>query len=188
MITQQTAEAKLRELVLYVASRCEPHAFFGKIKLNKILFFSDMNAYLRQGSGVTNIPYLRRQFGPVPKGIDRLIQDLEAKREAVVHVRAMPDLTEQKRVVALRQPDLSGFSADHIAIVNEVIEWMRPMSAHEVSELTHNLVGWRVARSDEEIPYSTALLPESPLELTPDEVDYGVKLGQKIAQRAISAR
>lgn len=45
MLENNTSEQKLTQLVLYVAERCEKHDLFGMVKLNKVLFFSDRNAY-----------------------------------------------------------------------------------------------------------------------------------------------
>ena len=185
--TNITPEMKLKELILYVARRCERHHFFGTIKLNKILLYSDWNSYLRRGRGVTGVPYLKDIFGPVPKGMKAMVDTMEADKDAVVLHRPMADLTIQDRVVARREPVLTMFDPDDIAIVNEVIDWIRPMTARKVSDLTHTWVGWNVAHFGEEIPYSAALIPDSPIPLTPAEIDCGISLGQKIAERASSA-
>jgi hypothetical protein len=185
--TTATPEMKLKELILYVAQRCERHHFFGTIKLNKILLYSDWNSYLRRGQGVTGIAYVKDIFGPVPRGMSLLVERMEADRDVVVLHRPMADLTIQDRVVARREPVLSMFDPEDIAIVNEVIDWIRPMAARKVSDLTHKSVGWNTTHFGEEIPYSAALIPDSPIPLTPEEIDCGVALGQKIAERALSA-
>lgn len=172
---------KLGELVLYVADRCQTHELFGKIKLNKILFYSDVNAYSRRGRSITGVAYVKHQFGPVPSGIDVVIQDLSDDRAAVVRVRDMPDLTEQKRVVPLRKPDLTRFTAEEIAIVNEIIDWMRPMSARQISDLTHETAGWCAARMGETIPYAAAaLVPDRPIPLTEEERAHGQELARRL--------
>lgn len=186
-MTKAPVESKLKELMLYVAQRCEKHTLFGTIKMNKILFFADMNSFLRRGFGVTGVGYVKKQFGPVPKGIDALIEQMKANGEASVQNRQMPDLTSQKRLVALRKPNLEVIDSESLAIVDDVLEWMRPMTANEISELSHKSIGWTVARHGEDIPYATALLPDAPIPLSPEEVDYGLRLGQKIAERVSSA-
>lgn len=181
------SNSKIKELTLYVAQRCETHQLFGTIKLNKILFFSDVNAYLRRGESITGSKYEKREFGPVPERMREHIDELVAKRDAVVVERDMPNMTQQRRVVAVTKPDLSSFSAEDISIVNEVIEWMQPMTAHEISELSHRSVGWDVARMGETIPLATAIIPEMPLSLTPNELMAGARLAEQLAGQAIGA-
>ncbi len=48
-------EAKLVELILYIADKCENDPHFGKTKLNKILFFSDMLYYGFFGNAITGV-------------------------------------------------------------------------------------------------------------------------------------
>lgn len=174
-------QTKRKELVLFIARRCVTHQLFGKIKLNKILFFSDMNAYTRLGTSITGFEYEKREFGPVPRTIDGLIESMCADGSATVVSRDMPNFTAQKRVTPLREPDLSDFTAQEIALVDEVIEWMRPMTAKEISELSHQAVGWEVARMGETIPYSTALIPLHPIPLTEKEKARAMALAQSLA-------
>ncbi len=50
-------DIKLRELVLYLATLSEGDATFGKVKLNKLLFYADFNAYLKFGKPITGHEY-----------------------------------------------------------------------------------------------------------------------------------
>ncbi len=176
-----TNQTKRKELVLFIARRCVTHQLFGKIKLNKILFFSDMNAFTRLGTSISGFEYEKREFGPVPRTIDTLIEQLQADGSATVYERDMPNLNVQKRVTPLREPDLTGFSAQEIAIVSDVIEWIRPMSAKEISELSHEAVGWEVARMGETIPYATALIPPHVIPPTQKERARALELAQNLA-------
>ncbi len=63
-----------------------------------------------------------------------------------------------ERLVALDRPDLSRFTAEQIAIVDEVISWLRSNNAAEVSDRSHALLAWQVAEDDEEIPLEAAFV------------------------------
>ena len=52
---------KLRELVLYIAVLSEGDPAFGKVKLNKLLFFADFTAYLSFGKPITGHEYQKTQ-------------------------------------------------------------------------------------------------------------------------------
>lgn len=161
--------ATLRELVLYVARRCEQHHLFGIVKLNKILFYADRSAFVRKGATISGVEYVKAINGPVPDGMSALIEKMTKEGALVEIERDMPDGTIQRRPIAIERENLSKLDAEDIATVEEVIEWMRPMSAHRVSELTHELAGWTAARFGEKIPHGTAYVPEAPISLTDDE-------------------
>lgn len=171
-----TNTTKLQELMLHVARQCVTHQLFGTIKLNKILFFADMRAFAETGNTITGADYEKREFGPVPLGVTEEIDQLVADKAAVVYPRAMPDLTTQKRLTPLRDANLSAFTAQEIAFANDVIEWMRPMSAEQISELSHESVGWEAARMHEVIPPGTALIPRRPIPPSAEEIAFAEQL------------
>jgi len=182
MSRSNTSEQKLTQLVLYVAERCEKHDLFGMVKLNKVLFFSDRNAYIRLGKTITDGHYVKKSFGPVVEDFDALIDRLEENRIVAVYERKMPDLTAQKRVVALRRPNLSEFTGEEIAVVEDVIDWMRPMTANEISELSHESVGWEVARINEPIVFSTALISKRTRALSKGEQQHALALAKRMTE------
>lgn len=181
--TGTTNRNKLSELVLYVAGRCERHEFFGTIKLNKILFYADMNAYKRTGATITGADYRKNLFGPEPVGIEPMIEQMRQNRDLEVVERPMPDLTTQERVLQLRTPDLSLFSAEEIATVNDVIDWVRSMSANAISDLTHDLPAWKAARMGEIMPPKALLVPSRPLPLTDREWTRAERIAARVVQQ-----
>ncbi len=46
---------KLRELVLYIADKCEEDRTFGAVKLNKILFYADFISFAEYGEPITGV-------------------------------------------------------------------------------------------------------------------------------------
>src|ERR1041384_212988 len=98
-------EHKFRELVLYIADRCQDDPRFGATKLNKILFYADFLHYGESGTPLTGATYRKLEHGPAPKQLlptqTKLVSDGSAalsKRERYGYV--------QKRIVALRDADL----------------------------------------------------------------------------------
>lgn len=157
---------KFEELILYVARECESDSKCGSTKLNKILFYADFAAYRKLGASISGQEYQKLQFGPAPRQIVPTIEALGARgacawAERNYHGYAL------KKLLALREPDLSHFSGEEIDIVRDVIEELRPFSAKEVSDLSHDFIGWRVAEPGETIPYDTVWL-EEPIEMTKD--------------------
>jgi hypothetical protein len=60
----------------------------------------------------------------------------------------------QKRLIALRKPNLDIFSAHEIDIVNQVIHALWDKTAEEVSKSTHGLV-WHIYNNHDLIPYES---------------------------------
>jgi hypothetical protein len=149
-------DQKFRELILYIARESERDEHFGATKLNKILFYSDFWAYRK-------LPVVRK---------------MEDHGDCVLAEREYFGRT-QKILLASREPDLSLFSGTEIAIVRDIIERLQGLNATDVSELSHQFIGWQLAEEGEDIPYSTALLghPRPP---TPAEIEYGKKLAEEM--------
>ena len=48
---------------------------------------------------------------------------------------------------------------DEKEVIIEVLDFLKPMTAKEVSDLSHEEVGWILAQDGETIPYETAWIP-----------------------------
>jgi uncharacterized phage-associated protein len=171
-------DRKFRELILHVARESEQDEHFGATKLNKILFYSDFWAYRKLGQSITGQQYQKLDKGPAPRRLLPIVRKMEARGDCVLAEREYFGRL-QKILLALREPDLSLFSGAEIAIVHQVLERLRGLSATEVSELSHQFIGWQLAEEGEDIPYSTALLGQ-PRPPTPAEIEYGKKLAEEL--------
>lgn len=150
-------EEKLGELLLYIAKRCSGDAAFGATKLNKILFFSEFEAYRDLGSAITGVPYQNLELGPAPRRLlpvqTRLIDSGFARLDHIPTPTGM-----QKRLVPLREPNLGSFSDHELELVDRVIERLRSRNASQASQDSHEEVGWLATSTGETIPYHMALL------------------------------
>ena len=154
-------EPKLRELLLYVAGRCEDDPDFGAIKLNKILFLADFGAYAQTGKPISGAEYEALELGPAPKLLKPIRDDLASNNDLIV--RRQPRFGHfQHRIIPLREPDLSMFSGVEIAIVDAIIELCQGETGKDLSEFTQGMYGWQIAEYREVIPYSTVFLSSNP--------------------------
>lgn len=154
-------ERKLAELILYVSAKCADDANFGAVKLNKILFQADSAAYVLLGKPITEADYAKHEHGPCPRNLIQIRDALEQAREIAVQreLRYLPsgwvDNMPMTRVVPLRDPDLTLFSSEEIALVGAVIDSNRGLSGRDLSEWTHGLPGWLTAEMFETISLDT---------------------------------
>jgi hypothetical protein len=150
-------DAKLKELIIFIASRSEDDPNFGSTKLNKLLFFADFLAYMRLGRAITSQPYFRPPNGPAPRRMKPIVDQMVDERTLAIQDRDRYGRT-QKVPIALRDADLTRFSPEEVAIVTEVLAVLRNKNAKGVSSLSHRFAGWRFAKDRETIPYEVALV------------------------------
>src|SRR5882724_1758220 len=59
-------EEKLKNLLLYILSRCGGKPNVGETVIYKLLYFIDFDSFEMRSESVTGMQYKKLQFGPVP--------------------------------------------------------------------------------------------------------------------------
>lgn len=162
METQKFDQRKFAELVLYIAGKSEVDPRFSTVKLNKILYYADFNAYRRLGHSITGAEYRKLNEGPSPREMLSTRKIMLDSQSIKIEFRQYFNGVHQ-RIIALNEPDISVFSADELGIVDETISVLWSMSARQASDLSHTEIGCKVARPGEAIPYQTAWLSSDPI-------------------------
>jgi len=150
---------RFRELIVYISQKSVTDPSFGAVKLNKILYHADFRAFERFGVPITGVRYFRLPQGPAPRSL--LVVRRQLASEGVIEVQER-DLGQgyiQHRTVALRDPILTFFSGDELALVDEVIGELWQQNAREVSDASHD-VRWRVLQHKDPVPYEFAYLSD----------------------------
>lgn len=156
-------EQRFRELCLYICEKCATDPKFGATKLNKILYFSDFLAFARFGEPITGFEYQREKNGPVPKRLVPIRNEMIRSGELAVQPVKLVSGRVQQRSVNLREPRLSIFTPEQIALVDSIIEQFWGLNADEVSDFSHQMVGWKIAEPGESIPYESVFVSAEPL-------------------------
>jgi len=161
---------KYKELVLYICEKCDS-VKLGAIKLNKVLWFSDLLAYVKWGEPITGERYVKRQFGPAPYGILSVLEELQG--EGALTVKSLDFYGYQKtHYIPERSADLSQFTVDELSLVDGMIGFVCDSNtALSISELTHDHI-WEIAENGEEIPHY-AVFASVPGEITEADIDWG---------------
>lgn len=168
-------DKRLRELIIYIAGRCLTNEFFGTVKLNKILFHSDFRAFRKYGKPITGQKYKKDERGPVPVHIKPVQMEMEKRHDILVIEEEVYGLI-QRRVVPLRQPDLTVFTGQDIAVVDEIIKELWNKTATQVSAESHG-IQWNTRVMNDPIPYEAAYLSDEPI--TPAEIERTAALHSK---------
>jgi len=171
--TPKPNEKKFQEMLIYVAARSEADESVGAVKFNKLLFNADYIAYGLYGRAISGVEYQRLPNGPAPRRMIPVTEDLK-KEGAIAKSKRTWMGTEQHRILALRDADLSEFSAAEIDILNNVIQGHWGVSGTRMSRQSHEFLGWKLAKEGETIPYQAVFLSDRLL--TESESAYALEL------------
>lgn len=160
-------DRKFEEMILYVARESQEDHRCGATKLNKILFYADFLAYHKLGRPITGQVYQKLERGPAPKRVVPVVDGMVGRGLCAWADRSYFGFP-LKKLLALREPDVSVFSAAELDIARTVISELWALNAAEVSDLSHRFVGWQASDIGEEIPYETVFVDE-PRPLTSEE-------------------
>ena len=186
-------DGKLAELTLYVAAKCGLDQHYGVLKLNKILFYADFTAFKVHGRSITGAQYRKYPHGPAPACMKYLRHKLVDNHDAYEYLNPLPAVNAdgepiaEKRLLAIKKPELDAFTPEQIAIVDSMIEWLRPLTGHQASELSHRHPGWRLAGMEEEIPYCSALIPDEQGPLSAADFKRASAVAERFESGAIQA-
>lgn len=161
---------KFKELVVYLsaASGQARDEGFGMVKLNKLLYRADFEAYRLLGHAITGETYEKQEFGPVARDLPIVLDELAAAgrlRWLLVprgrHRRKVPIVTEDPNAVA----DMSLFSADERKVIADTLSALAVHGGKGASEWSHEeSAGWNVAHElGEAIDYSTTFVSTAPI-------------------------
>ena len=155
---------RLREMILYVAERCAEAKYFGAVKLNKIIWKADFDAYAARRKPITGREYRRRYFGPAL--LEMLPVHREMQREGLIRVdlRDFGDGYVEQRTIALEEPDLRWFDQDDLSFVDAAIQYYWEKTGTEASDDSHG-AAWRTRKDNDPMSYELAFLSDQPLDL-----------------------
>ena len=170
---------KFRELVVYIAERCQDDPMFGAVKLNKILYYADFSAFRELRAPITGATYRKMSEGPAPKELSQARESLiDSGRLRVEECSYFGH--RQKRLVVQdeAQANTGLFAPGELRIVDEVIAFFWGKSAREVSDYSHREPGWSLAQEREAIPYQTAYLSGDPIDQ--DTEEHALKIAEEL--------
>lgn len=148
---------KFAEMVLLVAGRLQDDRAGGATKLNKVLFFAEFTHLRRHHRVISGCEFQKLPHGPAPRQLLPIRQKLIDSGAA--------ELVEedflgrpQHRLVPSRAAHLEVFTDEEMQTIEDVLDQLAGMTGTQVSELSHQEPGWRLAEVSETIPFATAFL------------------------------
>lgn len=169
---------KFENLILYICEKSAGDHYFGRTKLNKLLYFADFGHFRERGQSISGEQYMAIQNGPVPRHmvgtLDKMKRDGILREDEIDIGLAHP----MQRPVATQTTDMSAFSSGEIAYVDEMLAKYARMTGTELANLSHSEPGYRAASYKETIEYGTSYLPPY-VTITPALVERTNELAQR---------
>ncbi len=168
---------KFVELVVHIAEQLHDDCAGGATKLNKILFFVEFSHLRRHHQVISGCEFQKFPHGPVPRQMAAVRRQLIESGSAKL-VKQNYYGYPQERLIPLRGADLELFTNQEMQTISDVLVKVADMTAAEVSNLSHQELGWRLTRDGEVIPYAAAFLGSRQIQ-TPTSA----RLSESVAQR-----
>ena len=147
------------ELIIYLASKLKSKPTYGKVLLEKSLYFCDSMSFLKFGKPITDFKYIKQEFGPTPEpGKYLAVRDKLVTAGTLTVLKEQYYKTFQDKFIANRTADIDVFDKNEIVLIDEVIDWCGDQNATDISNYTHDSLAWQLAGNYEELPFFTFLL------------------------------
>ena len=149
---------KYKALVHYICCTCYDPNKLGTVKLHKILWLTDMLAFLNFNKPVTNETYIKKEYGPFSSHLKDIVKELESEKLLSVREIEWAAGKKKREFIASGDPEKSLFSSEEIRLVNDIRDYVcEDHTAGSISELTHDDI-WKMASLNEQIPYEAILV------------------------------
>lgn len=132
---------------------------FGRVKLNKIIWKADFDAFAERGVPVTGRAYQRLPFGPALKEMKPLLREMQTAGLLAEDPTDFGEGVVEYRLVALADPDLSKFTDSDLHFVNRSIEHYFNMTGDEASDDSHG-AAWKSRSNHDPMPYQSSYLSD----------------------------
>lgn len=140
---------KIEATISYIAEQV-PNLF--KVKLMKMLWYSDVMAFIQYGRSITGMVYKHEAMGALPIGHYSLmnLENLNVREEVSLNYDSMFHIYPSKNM------DYSILNNEERAILNKVIAKFKDYKASDIVNYMHEEKAYKETAPGEIIPYSLA--------------------------------
>ena len=164
---------KLEDLVHYIIS-LDTEGKLGAIKLNKILWYSDIRYYIRHKRTISGVDsYIKQERGPVLQGLPPILSSLEQKGKIQIDYKYHLTVHRQTLYKSLQDCTIKLKQDEREALRYVFSEICNNHTAASISESTHNII-WDVAKIGEKMPVYT-ILASIPGIITDKDTEWALK-------------
>lgn len=145
---------KISNLILFYISKCKSE-FNDKLKLNKLLFFTDFSYYKNYGKSVTGLSYRAIQYGPIPSCYDNLFGVLTHSKGLIDSNFIRSSENKAYEVFSSSNKyDMSCFIESEFEQINIILDKFKDSPTWDLVDLSHQEKAWfDLSESKELIDY-----------------------------------
>ena len=148
-------------VVHYVIAKTDPGKL-GHVKLNKVLWYADLEHYRWHGATITGLrQYSRTLHGPMSQDISRAVGWLVREDKVQERTVTVTDYT-RREMVSLEEPDISAFTDAQIAILDQMINLVVPLTASQLGRTNREDPLWNEVENNEAMSVATASIMTPP--------------------------
>jgi hypothetical protein len=135
----------------------------GYVKLNRILWYADLDHYRRHGASITGLQrYSRAPQGPLAPEISRAVGMLVRAGRVVEQPVAVADYT-RREMISLCDPDVVVFRGDETEILERMIGVVAPLTARQLVQMTSADALWQEVKPGEAMVIATgSIITQAP--------------------------
>jgi len=152
---------KFKQVLLYILNKVGSKPNIGMTVIYKLLYFIDFDYYEKFEEQLIGATYIKNQYGPTPVEFQKIVKEMIKEKE-ITKVKHEYFKYPQTKYLPLKEPDLSGFSANEIRVIDKVLEDLSDKNAKEISEYSHNDVPWLTTEDGEIIEYESVFYRTAP--------------------------
>jgi hypothetical protein len=161
-IALDLAVERIAPAVHYLIANTQPGQL-GYVKLNKILWYSDLEHYRWHGVTITGLrQYSRTPQGPISPYISHTVARLVKRARVALRAVNIGGCTRQQ-MICLEPPDLSALTKKQIDILDSTAKFIAPLSAGRLRQMMLDDALWQELCNDEMMPIATASVMTPPL-------------------------
>lgn len=140
---------RTNQVLSYFLSQSDPK-YNSTLKLNKVLFYTDFACFRELGRSMMGLTYRAIKHGPVPSYYDSLF--VELKNQCLLNVDTFDSGDNVIEVFQAQfDADTSIFSADEIAILDNIIKVFGDITPKRIRDISHDEKGWKVHNAKKEL-------------------------------------
>jgi transcriptional regulator with XRE-family HTH domain len=143
---------KFEEVLIYILNKVGAKPNIGETVIYKLLYFIDFDYYEKYEDQLIGATYMKNKYGPTPLEFKKIVDQMMAKNE-IIRVDDKYFEYPQRKYLPLRKPDMGLLKGNEIEVIDNVLNRLSDMNAHELSDYSHNDVPWLTTEEGKTIEY-----------------------------------
>jgi len=141
---------KIASVLVAFINKCNAD-FNDRLKLNKLLFYTDFVNYKLFGSSITGLSYRAIDYGPAPTCYDNIYAYFENENIITTKWVKASNGTAKETFITQAEFDPSLFTKDEKRILDIIAETFKNISSWDLVDLSHKEQGWIDLHPNKEI-------------------------------------